>query len=231
MHTSRASARRIVSCNFLPVLPIQHVPAPTFGVFRRPCKGKGGPVRGTAGPVRGAVGPVTGTGPLFIARSPFSIACVPFLGVPNLVVSNLAVCNFYVFALFCTLFCFFALFCALFAPLWRATAFRTTAFGNFRPSQFSLSQGRPPGLIQHVLTVLVSWSRVLLLPRLPPSSRSLRLFPWASILLYGPLNICCPQLRRPPMQKQDAQAHVFTAQGGTRRLLGFARILSKRHNL
>ena len=33
---------------------------------------------------------------------------------------------------------------------------------------------RPPGLIQHVLTVLVFWSWVLLLPRLPPSSRSLR---------------------------------------------------------
>ena len=31
-----------------------------------------------------------------------------------------------------------------------------------------------PGLLQHVLTILVFWSRVLLLPRLPPSSRSLR---------------------------------------------------------
>ena len=41
----------------------------------------------------------------------------------------------------------------------------------------------PPGLLQHVLTVLVFWSWFLLLPRLPPWSRSLRLFPWASILL------------------------------------------------
>ena len=39
----------------------------------------------------------------------------------------------------------------------------------------------PPWLIKHVLTVLVFWSWVLLLPRLPPLSRSLRLFPWASI--------------------------------------------------
>ena len=31
----------------------------------------------------------------------------------------------------------------------------------------------PPGLLQHVLTVLVFWSWVLLLPRLPPWSRSL----------------------------------------------------------
>ena len=72
----------------------------------------------------------------------------------------------------------------------------------------------PPGLLQHVLTVLVFWSWVLLRPRLPPWSRSLRLLPWASIWLYGPLDIvwiCCPQLR------PGRTAHVFTAQGGTRR--------------
>ena len=39
---------------------------------------------------------------------------------------------------------------------------------------------RLPGLIQHVLAVLAFWSWVLLLPRLPPSSRSLRLFPGLS---------------------------------------------------
>ena len=65
---------------------------------------------------------------------------------PNLVVSNLVVCNFYVealflahlhpFALFCGLA--FALFCvhlrsfALICVLLRTTAFRTTAFGNCR---------------------------------------------------------------------------------------------------
>ena len=56
---------------------------------------------------------------------------------------------------------------------------------------------RPPGLLQHVLTVLVFWSWVLLLPQLPPWSRSLRLLLWASILLYGLWTfawICCPQL-------------------------------------
>ena len=49
---------------------------------------------------------------------------------------------------------------------------------------------KKPGLLQHVLTVLVFWPWVLLLPRLPPSSQSLRLFPLASILLHGPLDIC-----------------------------------------
>ena len=87
------------------------------------------------------------------------------------------------------------------------------------PTYFSnttLASERPPRLIQHVLTVLVFWSWVLLLPRLPPSSRSLRLFPWASILLHGPLDICSrssPTIRAKP----GRTAHVFTAQGGTRR--------------
>ena len=70
---------------------------------------------------------------------------------------------------------------------------------------------RPPGLIQHVLTVLAFWSWVLLLPWLPPSSRSLRAFPWASILLHGPLDICLDLLPAPPLppvQKRDAQ-HMF----------------------
>ena len=48
----------------------------------------------------------------------------------------------------------------------------------------------PPVLLQHVLTVLVFWSWVLRLPRLPPRSRSLRLFPWASILLHRALGHC-----------------------------------------
>ena len=69
---------------------------------------------------------------------------------------------------------------------------------------------------QHVLIVLVFWSWVLLLPRLPPSSRSLKLFPWASILLHGPLDICMdllPAAPLPPMQKQDAQ-HMFLQHRG-----------------
>ena len=52
----------------------------------------------------------------------------------------------------------------------------------------------------------------------PPSSQSLRLFPWASILLHGgPWTsfacICCPQLPLPPVQKRDAQ-HMFLKHGG-----------------
>ena len=75
---------------------------------------------------------------------------------------------------------------------------------------------RPPGLLQHVLTVLVSWSWFLLLPRLPPWSRSLSLCPWASILLYGPLEIawvCCPQLPHHPC-KNGTHSTCFYSTGG-----------------
>ena len=67
-----------------------------------------------------------------------------------------------------------------------------------------------------MLTVLVFGSWVLLLPWLPPSSRSLRLFPWASILLHGPLDICLdllPAAPLPPVQKPDAQ-HMFLQHRG-----------------
>ena len=83
---------------------------------------------------------------------------------------------------------------------------------------FNLIRERPPGLIQHVLTVLVFWSWVLLRPRLLPSPRSLKLFPWPSILLHGPLDICLdllPAAPRPPMQKRDAQ-HMFLQHRGSR---------------
>ena len=53
--------------------------------------------------------------------------------------------------------------------------------------------------VSRYIVQLRSW--VLPLPRLPPWSRSLRLFPWASILLYGPVDIawiCCPQLPHHP---------------------------------
>ena len=54
-------------------------------------------------------------------------------------------------------------------------------------SEMPVFRERPPGLIQHVLTVLVFRSCALLLPRLPPLSRSLKLFHWASnfCLLQG----------------------------------------------
>ena len=79
-----------------------------------------------------------------------------------------------------------------------------------------VNQRKTSGLIQHVLTVLVCWSWVLLLPRLPPSSRSLRFFPRASILLHGPLDICLdllPAAPLPPVQKQDAH-HKFLQHSG-----------------
>ena len=68
---------------------------------------------------------------------------------------------------------------------------------------------RPPGLIQHVQTVRVLGSWVLLLPRLPPSSesRSLRLLPWASILLHGPLDICLALLLAAPYHLCETGTH------------------------
>ena len=78
---------------------------------------------------------------------------------------------------------------------------------------------RPPGLIQHVLTVLVFWCWVLLQPQLPPSSRSLRLFLCASILLHGPLDIflnLLPATPLPPVQEGGAH-HKFYNTGATRR--------------
>ena len=74
----------------------------------------------------------------------------------------------------------------------------------------------PPGLLRHVLIVLVFWSWVLPLSRLPTWSRPLRLFPWASILLYGPLDIpwiCCSQLPHHPC-KNGTHSTCFYSTGG-----------------
>ena len=77
--------------------------------------------------------------------------------------------------------------------------------------------GRPSRLIQHVLTVLVFWSwGAALRPRLPSSSRGLSLYPWTSILLHGPLDICLdllPAAPLPPVQKRDAR-HMFLQHRG-----------------
>ena len=57
---------------------------------------------------------------------------------------------------------------------------------------------------------------VLLLPRLPRWSRSLRMFPWPSISLYGPLDICLdllPAAPPPPMQKRDPQHKLLQHRG------------------
>ena len=83
-------------------------------------------------------------------------------------------------------------------------------------SQPNNQSEKPPGLLQHVLTVLVFWSWSLLLPRLPPRSQGLRLFPWASSLLYGPLEIawiCCPQLPHHP-RKNGTHSTCFYSPGG-----------------
>ena len=69
-----------------------------------------------------------------------------------------------------------------------------------------------------MLTVLVFFSWVLLLPRPPPSSRSLRLCAWPSILLHAPLGIFLDWLAAappPPVQKRDAQ-HKFLRHRGAR---------------
>ena len=77
------------------------------------------------------------------------------------------------------------------------------------------TQGKTPGLIQHVLTVLVFWSWVLLRPRLPPSPRSLKLFPWSSILLHGPLDICLDLLPATPRPcKNGTHSTCFCSTGG-----------------
>ena len=88
--------------------------------------------------------------------------------------------------------------------------------GCFRKGVARFHSGKDP---QHVLTVLISWSWVLLVPRLRPSSWSGRLFRWASVMLHTPWTfawICCPQLP----SRTGRTAQVFTAQGGTRRLFG-----------
>ena len=76
---------------------------------------------------------------------------------------------------------------------------------------------RPSGLIQHVLTVLAFLSWVLLRPRPPPFSRSLRVCPWTGILLHGPLDNLLGLAARSSRTKTGRTAQVFAAQGRTRR--------------
>ena len=72
-----------------------------------------------------------------------------------------------------------------------------------------LIRERPPGLIQHVLTVLFFWSWVL-------ASTFVSDFFRASILLRGFLGICLELPAAPllPVQKRDAQ-HMFSQHRGT----------------
>ena len=74
----------------------------------------------------------------------------------------------------------------------------------------------PPGLVEHVLTVLVFWSWVLLLHWLPPWPQRLRLFP----CFTGPWTLLGSAACSSPttLAKTGRTAHVFTAQGGTLRI-------------
>ena len=69
---------------------------------------------------------------------------------------------------------------------------------------------------QFLFQCLMGPYRVLLVPRLRPSSRSLRSFPWASVLLHRPCtcDICLdllPAAPLPPVQKRVA-LHKFLHQ-------------------
>ena len=90
--------------------------------------------------------------------------------------------------------------------------------GQVRPLLWTggVVRKRPPGLIQHMLTVLVLGSWVLPLPQLPHSSWSLRLFLWASILLHGPLDICLALLPAAPYHPCKNRMHstCFYNKGG-----------------
>ena len=89
----------------------------------------------------------------------------------------------------------------LIGPILRAFN-RATRLPDLRCGKWFVGQAL--GLIQNVLTILVFWSCALPLPWLPPSSRSLRFFAWASILLHRPLDICLdllPAAPLPPVQK------------------------------
>ena len=94
---------------------------------------------------------------------------------------------------------------------------------NFGPYLFSFGE-RSPGLIQLVLTVLVFWFRVLLEPRLPASSRSLRSCPRTSICSMAPSSKFLDLLPPAPpttcakhgthstsfLQQGDAHTHTHT---------------------
>ena len=72
-----------------------------------------------------------------------------------------------------------------------------------------------------MLTVLVFWSCVLLLPRLPPSSSEPQIVPLASVFASWALgHVPGSAARNSPTTraKTGCTAQAFTAQGGTRRI-------------
>ena len=88
--------------------------------------------------------------------------------------------------------------------------------GDLELFQSEKDQGQTPWVDSACADCPGFWSWVPLLPQLPPSSWSLRLFPCASILLHGPVDIYLDLLSAaplPPVQKQDAQ-HMFLQHRG-----------------
>ena len=86
---------------------------------------------------------------------------------------------------------------------------------------FSTFRERPPGLIQHVLTVLVSCPGCCSCTGLHLRLRASDCAPGLVLCFMGPWTfawIGCPQLPT-THAKAGRTAHAFTAQGGTRRHL------------
>ena len=84
------------------------------------------------------------------------------------------------------------------------------------PNQMPLYQEKTPGLNQHVLTVLVFWSWVLLVPGLAASCWSPRLRPRTSMCLMAHwtfAGICCSQLSCHPC-KNGTHFHMFLQHKG-----------------
>ena len=84
----------------------------------------------------------------------------------------------------------------------------------------SIFRERPPGLINHVLTVLVFRSWVLVTPHLPSlQHKRLQVCPWPSIFAFTALRanswICCPQLPYHPSKNGMHSTYAFAAQGVT----------------
>ena len=88
-------------------------------------------------------------------------------------------------------------------------------------------RARPPGLIKHVLTVLLSGVGCLWCPTSRASFRSLKLCPWNSICFRGRSSKfldLLPPTPLPPVQKRDAQHKFLQHKGGhSDIILGFFR--------
>ena len=87
-------------------------------------------------------------------------------------------------------------------------------------------------LILHVLTVLVFWFWVLLMPKSQALSRSLRLCPWSSICFMAPSSKIlgsAPPAPLPSVEKRDAQHKFLQHKGANTDRRGSKKGRSKRH--